>query len=323
MATTVYIFNGISTSIQCSKNQKMKEICDKFCSKINTNINSLVFLYGGNKLDLDKKYEDYTKENKITILVYKNENEVCPKCGKLIDSKKIDNLILSNNNINSTLIGIKNQIDNIMNDINNNKKINEINNQLRNINIIINHIIEDIKSNIINNLNEIKNEIICIYDKKEDEINLLHDYNLDTSDWGDEYIKAYAEGKNNVNEKNIEIYINDKKIKFNNKYKSNEIGDIKVIFKFNKFLTNTSYMFRDCSSLKSIDLSSFNTTNVKDMSYMFSDCSSLLSIDLSSFNTTNIKKMYWMSTGCFSLKKEKIKVYDKNILEAFELRDAC
>ena len=190
MATTFYIFNGISTSIQCSKNQKMKEICDKYCIKINTNINSLLFLYGGNQLNLDKKYEDYTKENKITILVYKNENEVCPKCGKLIDSKKLDNLILSNNNINSTLIGLKSQIDNIINDINNNKKINEINNQLRNINLIINNLIEDIKKNNeelnksktlnnVNNIKENKNEIVCIYNKQEDEINLLHDYNGD------------------------------------------------------------------------------------------------------------------------------------------------
>ena len=34
-------------------------------------------------------------------------------------------------------------------------------------------------------------------------------------------------------------------------------------------------MFTDCSSLKSIDLSSFNTTNVNNMSYMFFGCSSL------------------------------------------------
>ena len=122
MATIIFIFNGISTSIQCSKDQKMKYICDKYCNKINTNINTLIFLYGGNQLNLDKKYEDYTKENKITILVYKNENEVCPKCGKLIDNKIIDNLILSNNNINSTLIGLKSQIDHIIIDINNNKK---------------------------------------------------------------------------------------------------------------------------------------------------------------------------------------------------------
>ena len=36
-----------------------------------------------------------------------------------------------------------------------------------------------------------------------------------------------------------------------------------------------SHMFFNCSSLNSINLSSFNTSNVIDMSYMFYYCSSL------------------------------------------------
>ena len=48
----------------------MKYICDKYCNKIETNINKLIFLYGENKLNLEKKYEEYTKEKQITILVY-------------------------------------------------------------------------------------------------------------------------------------------------------------------------------------------------------------------------------------------------------------
>ena len=251
MATIAFIYEGISTIIQCSKDQKMKYICDKFCKKINENINSLLFLYGGTKLNMDKKFEEYSKENTIKILVYKNENDICTKCGKLLDNKKIDNLILSNNNINSLLIGLKSQIDNIIND--SNKQINEIINQLRNINYIINHLIEDVKRNneelnkfkVIeseNNRNEIKNEIICIYNKQDDEINLLHDYHFDASSWDDIDKKAYIEGKKNINENNIEIYINDKKIRFNNKYKSNEKGEIKV--KFKRLLTETSYRFR-------------------------------------------------------------------------------
>ena len=72
-----------------------------------------------------------------------------------------------------------------------------------------------------------------------------------------------------------------------------------------------SEMFWGCSSLQSIDLSSFNTTNVKDMSEMFRWCSSLQSIDLSSFKTTNIKVKFifnklltstcWMFYECSSL----------------------
>ena len=81
-----------------------------------------------------------------------------------------------------------------MNDINDKKDIIYINSQLKNINYIINGMNEDIKKisnqlnqikfipiNNINNDKEDKNEIICIYNKKDDEINLLHDYNIDIS----------------------------------------------------------------------------------------------------------------------------------------------
>ena len=121
----------------------------------------------------------------------------------------------------------------------------------------------------------LKNEITCVYNKQEDEIDLLHDYTYDTEESDDDEDKAYIEGKNNINDKNIDICINDKKIKFSYKYKSNEKGNIKIKFIFKKLLTSTTYMFYGCSSLKSIDLSSFNTTNVNNMESMFIGCSSL------------------------------------------------
>ena len=149
--------------------------------------------------------------------------------------------------------------------------------------------------------NEIKNEIVCIYNKQQDEIDLLHHYNEDSNLMYDDARTAYLAGKNNINENNIEIYINDKKIKFNTKYKSKEIGVIKVTFKFNKLLTSTSYMFRNCSSLISLDLSSFNTTNITNMRGMFYSCSSLKSINFSSCDTNNVYNMRGMFKKCTSL----------------------
>ncbi len=68
----------------------------------------------------------------------------------------------------------------------------------------------------LSELNGNKNEIICIYNKQKDEIDLLHDYSEDIDDfYDDELKKSYIEGKNNINGNNIDIYINDKKIKFN------------------------------------------------------------------------------------------------------------
>ena len=51
---------------------------------------------------------------------------------------------------------------------------------------------------------------MCIYDKQQDEINLLHDYNINIDEWGINK-KKYIMKVRIINEKNIEIYINNKK----------------------------------------------------------------------------------------------------------------
>ena len=158
---------------------------------------------------------------------------------------------------------------------------------------------------ILDNIIEQNYLIKCIYipDIDENKINLLHDFNGNIKDLDKKDKKAYIEAQNNITEENIEIYIKDKIIKFDFKYKIKDSKEIKVKFKFKKLLTNTNHMFYCCSCLKSIDLSSFNTKNVNNMSSMFNGCSSLESIDLSSFNTTNVNDMSWMFYNCSSLKK--------------------
>lgn len=60
-------------------------------------------------------------------------------------------------------------------------------------------------------------------------------------------------------------------------------------------------MFSGCSSLTSLDLSSFKTDNVTDMSFMFSGCSSLTTLDVSGFKTDNVTNMWEMFKSCSSL----------------------
>lgn len=60
-------------------------------------------------------------------------------------------------------------------------------------------------------------------------------------------------------------------------------------------------LFRGCSSLTALDLSSFNTENVKFMYNMFRDCSSLKSLDLTSFNIDKLESVSYMFNGCSSL----------------------
>ena len=82
-------------------------------------------------------------------------------------------------------------------------------------------------------------------------------------------------------------------------------------------VTDMSGMFSGCSSLTSLDLSSFNTSNVKGqpgydggMGHMFSGCSSLTSLDLSSFNTSNVTGMGGMFSGCSSLTSLDLSSFD-------------
>ena len=62
-----------------------------------------------------------------------------------------------------------------------------------------------------------------------------------------------------------------------------------------------SYMFFNCSSLTSLDVTHFNTANVTDMSSMFSNCSSLTSLDVTHFNTAKVTNMPHMFNSCSSL----------------------
>ena len=56
-------------------------------------------------------------------------------------------------------------------------------------------------------------------------------------------------------------------------------------------------MFFNLQKLSALNLSNFNTNNVKDMSYMFYNCSSLTDLNLSNFNTNNVNNISSMFSG--------------------------
>jgi len=178
-AKIIFNFEGRDLTIQCSPEDKIKDICQKFATKIDSNVNPLIFLYGGNKMNMELKFKEQAysmdKDNKeMKVLVYKRDNDdfTCPNCNTKfkLNTEKIDDIILSNNNIKDTINGTKFIIDNII-------KLSTDNNisiELKNINILLNTINEDINKNneklkillnesnvILNNkLNEINNTII-------------------------------------------------------------------------------------------------------------------------------------------------------------------
>ena len=152
-ALVIFTFENVDLTIQCSKNDKMRYICQKYATKINKNINSLIFLYGGSKLNLESTFDEQANSldrnyKKMKVLVYINEDDgfTCPKCGGKIklNTEELDKIILSLNEIKDTVDGIKIQIDNMIK----NSSVNAVNIQLKNINKMINIINEDITKNI-------------------------------------------------------------------------------------------------------------------------------------------------------------------------------
>ena len=74
------------------------------------------------------------------------------------------------------------------------------------------------------------------------------------------------------------------------------------VTKFNTTnVTSMGEMFRGCAALTSLDVTNFNTANVTKMSAMFQNCSSLGSLDLTKFNTANVTTMESMFSGCLEL----------------------
>ena len=75
-------------------------------------------------------------------------------------------------------------------------------------------------------------------------------------------------------------------------------------------VTDMWKMFRGCTSLTSLDLSSFDTSQVTKMSSLFSGCGSLTSLDLSRFDTSQVTEMSSLFDGCGSLTSLDLSSFD-------------
>ena len=155
---------------------------------------------------------------------------------------------------------------------------------------------------------------------------------------------------NQLNESNTELFIDEKKYKFQRyfTFKKEGIYSIKIILKDymkdcqcmfyeckniididlssfeTKNVTNMSQMFRECENLTNINLSNFDTQNVTNMKFMFGYCDNLKTIDLSSFNTKNVTSMYGMFIDCRSLINLDLSNFDiKNVLEIGNIFGYC
>ena len=228
--------------------------------------------YIQNFIEIDKFIysKNYVGANFISVFFNGNDDIEYIK-GK-IEEKKEDRYICNIDSIKEGII-IKDNL----------KLLGIINANEKEINIIPMNI-------IINQINFIK----CVYEIKTQDIN--KDIQIINNN-------HFSKVKNEEIEKEIKVIINGE-IKSNIlKYKFNKKGNYIIYFFSYNYLTNMSYMFSDCPSLKKIDLSSFNSNQVTNISNMFYKCSSLQELDLSSFNNNKITNMSFLFSDCSSLIK--------------------
>ena len=85
-----------------------------------------------------------------------------------------------------------------------------------------------------------------------------------------------------------------------------------------------AFMFANCSSLESLDVSAFDTRNVKTMYAMFRNCSSLQTLDVTNFNTSRVTNMFCLFEGCSHLTSIDVSHFDtRNVTSLESMFENC
>ena len=111
----VFTLDGVNLTIKFTIEDKMKDICKNYSTKINKNLDSLLFLYKGNKVNFDLSFKEQTNDvdrnnNEIKILLNKNDNNI----NNINDNITIShNIKINSNSENVDSLKIGNLLDNI------------------------------------------------------------------------------------------------------------------------------------------------------------------------------------------------------------------
>ena len=313
MTKVIFSFDGIQTSIQCLKEESMKNICNKFSTKIGIDVYSLLFIYGGSQINFELSFQQQANlidkaRNEMNILVYKqdrqNENKLkCPKCGEEITLDIFDDLIKFNSNQKVMLNELKGLID-IMN---NSNEIYQIKNKIKLINLVINNLIEENEKNTKNihsfintSYNKIKSSIKKINNINSTKHNIIKGvFNVEDTYKDVTIFNQYVE-----DEGGFDLYLNNKKINIIKSYNISCIYfdyegnyEYKIIFKNN--ISNLENAFKFCSRLIALDFSEFEAINATSMKGMFNGCQKLREIKgINKLNTSLVNDMLGMFQNC-------------------------
>ena len=75
-------------------------------------------------------------------------------------------------------------------------------------------------------------------------------------------------------------------------------------------VTSMIEAFYECDKLEEIILTNLDTSNVTNMTMMFNGCSELTSLDVSNFDTSNVTNMTSMFSRCYNLKSLDVSNFD-------------
>ena len=227
----------------------------------------------------------------------------------------------NNNNIQNN-INIKSSDNNFQNNHNNENNSFEIKNDdsiyedyyYDLFSIIINDFNNYPNSNNIRNISLIEN-YIKYYDDKHKEIKL--NYQIEKDRINNNEVELFGEIFVNNNKDNffliikenlfdLKRFINLEEI-FEEKDLENKSSitlEVKLIEKYNRRVTDLSFMFFDIQTLHyTSDFSNYDMSNIENMSYMFYNCKTILSFpDISKWDTSNTKNMSYMFYNCELLK---------------------
>ena len=128
--------------------------------------------------------------------------------------------------------------------------------------------------------------------------------NIEDPDISDYEIKAWY----NTADQAVYYYAEPNVVFLNNNSKSmfrwfTKIETIDLASFDTSEVTTMNTMFYMMDSLKSIDVSKFNTSKVTDMFEMFDNAGIIEQLNVSSFNTSNVTNMKWMFFGLSKVKK--------------------
>ena len=232
MAKVIFLFEGKETHIQCLQEDKMIDICNKYSSKINININSLYFLYNGGNINFSSTFKEQAnsmdkKRNIMNILVFHNNNNglKCQKWGEKINLDIFDSILEHIKNQDDILIGIKNQIENLINLYD----IDKIKSQIKLTKIVIDNLINENKKSLnkiqdlLNNINNNTIQNININQKQKYKLDITKSINLDSNEEENyknaifkailkysEYVKIAQDIYENINLESCSVIVGEK-----------------------------------------------------------------------------------------------------------------